>query len=84
MGLSPVIPVVDAHQHFWKCGTYQTSWMEKLPACFRSGNTAPAKRVSPAKSETVYLFPSILSGGAKRQAGSLSYNPEYGALFLKI
>jgi L-fuconolactonase len=23
--------VVDAHQHFWKYGTYQTSWMEKPP-----------------------------------------------------
>jgi L-fuconolactonase len=31
MSLSPVMPVVDAHQHFWKYGTYQTSWMEKEP-----------------------------------------------------
>src|SRR5262245_10034113 len=23
--------VVDAHQHFWTYGTYQTSWMEKPP-----------------------------------------------------
>jgi L-fuconolactonase len=31
LSLSPVIPVVDAHQHFWNYGTYQTSWMEKPP-----------------------------------------------------
>src|SRR5262245_45485391 len=24
-------PVVDAHQHFWTYGTYQTSWMEMPP-----------------------------------------------------
>src|SRR6516165_4411281 len=24
-------PVVDAHQHFWTYGTYQTSWMEAPP-----------------------------------------------------
>jgi L-fuconolactonase len=24
-------PIVDAHQHFWTCGTYQTSWMEAPP-----------------------------------------------------
>jgi L-fuconolactonase len=24
-------PIVDAHQHFWDYGTYQTSWMEKPP-----------------------------------------------------
>jgi L-fuconolactonase len=23
--------IVDAHQHFWNYGTYQTSWMEKPP-----------------------------------------------------
>jgi predicted TIM-barrel fold metal-dependent hydrolase len=23
--------VVDAHQHFWTYGTYQTSWMEAPP-----------------------------------------------------
>jgi hypothetical protein len=23
--------IVDAHQHFWTYGTYQTSWMEKPP-----------------------------------------------------
>jgi len=23
--------IVDAHQHFWTCGTYQTSWMEAPP-----------------------------------------------------
>ena len=23
--------VVDAHQHFWSYGTYQTSWMERPP-----------------------------------------------------
>jgi predicted TIM-barrel fold metal-dependent hydrolase len=23
--------VVDAHQHFWTYGTYQTSWMEVPP-----------------------------------------------------
>src|SRR6516164_1336862 len=23
--------IVDAHQHFWNYGTYQTSWMEKSP-----------------------------------------------------
>lgn len=24
-------PIIDAHQHFWNYGTYQTSWMEKPP-----------------------------------------------------
>jgi predicted TIM-barrel fold metal-dependent hydrolase len=24
-------PVIDAHQHFWTYGTYQTSWMEVPP-----------------------------------------------------
>jgi predicted TIM-barrel fold metal-dependent hydrolase len=24
-------PIVDAHQHFWTYGTYQTSWMEVPP-----------------------------------------------------
>jgi L-fuconolactonase len=29
---APVMsPVVDAHQHFWTYGTYQTSWMEAPP-----------------------------------------------------
>jgi predicted TIM-barrel fold metal-dependent hydrolase len=23
--------VVDAHQHFWTYGTYQTSWMDTAP-----------------------------------------------------
>lgn len=23
--------IIDAHQHFWTYGTYQTSWMERLP-----------------------------------------------------
>jgi predicted TIM-barrel fold metal-dependent hydrolase len=31
VSLNPVVPVMDAHQHFWKYGTYQTSWMEKPP-----------------------------------------------------
>jgi L-fucono-1,5-lactonase len=26
-----VRPVIDAHQHFWSYGTYQTSWMEAPP-----------------------------------------------------
>ena len=26
-----MVPLVDAHQHFWTYGTYQTSWMEVPP-----------------------------------------------------
>jgi len=26
-----MIPTVDAHQHFWTYGTYQTSWMDAAP-----------------------------------------------------
>lgn len=28
---SPKTPVIDAHQHFWRHGSYQTSWMDQAP-----------------------------------------------------
>src|SRR4051794_7094357 len=30
-GRRQVAVVIDAHQHFWAYGTYQTSWMERPP-----------------------------------------------------
>jgi predicted TIM-barrel fold metal-dependent hydrolase len=34
--------VVDAHQHFWTYGTYQTSWMEVPPKVWRETTRALA------------------------------------------
>jgi len=38
-----VRPIIDAHQHFWSYGTYQTSWMEAPPYAGDSA-LAPLRR----------------------------------------
>jgi hypothetical protein len=36
--------IVDAHQHFWNYGTYQSSWMEAPPYAGDPGTSAPTPR----------------------------------------
>lgn len=53
--------IIDAHQHFWTYGTYQTSWMEKPPY---AGNPAfePLRRsFAPAD-----LEPQLQAAGVQR------------------
>jgi predicted TIM-barrel fold metal-dependent hydrolase len=53
--------LIDAHQHFWVYGTYQTSWMEKPPY---AGDTAfePLRRsFTPAD-----LEPQLCAAGVHR------------------
>jgi hypothetical protein len=39
--------IIDAHQHFWTHGTYQTAWMERSPY---AGDPAfaPIRRIEPS------------------------------------
>jgi predicted TIM-barrel fold metal-dependent hydrolase len=63
-------PVIDAHQHFWTYGTYQTSWMEAPPY---AGDPAfqPLRR-SPRQAADCQRRIRALELAARRCRGGLS------------
>src|SRR5262245_6629967 len=50
--------IIDAHQHFWTYGTYQTSWMDRPPYTGNQAFTPLRRSFTPAD-----LAPSLKVSG---------------------